>query len=80
MNTPDSHRGEGVKDADLVKEELPTERTLGVYWNVEKDALCFKVNLKEKPRNRRGMLSMLSYFYCLNGLASPFILKGRLIL
>ena len=47
MSIPDSHRREGVKDADLVNEELPTERALGVSWGVEKDVLCFKVNLKE---------------------------------
>ena len=80
MSIPDIHRREGVKDADLVKEDLPTERALRVYWNVEKDALCFKVNLKEKPRNRRGILSMLSSFYDPLGLVSPFILKGKLIL
>ena len=79
MSIPDIHRREGVKDTDLIKEELPMERTLGVYWNVEKDCLCFKVNFKKKPRNRRGMLSMLSSFYDPLGLASPFILKGRLI-
>ena len=45
MSIPDIQRREGVKDTDLIKEELPTERALGVYWNVEKDALCFKVNL-----------------------------------
>ena len=67
-------------DTDLVKEEQPTERALGVYWNVQKDALCFQVNLREKPRNRRGMLSMLSSFYDPLGLISPSILKGRLIL
>ena len=63
MNIPHNHRREGVKDTDLVKEELPTESVLGIYWDIEKDALCFKLNLKEKPRNRRGMLSMLSSFY-----------------
>ena len=46
MSIPDIHRRESMKDTDLVKEELPTERALGVYWNVEKDALCFKVKLK----------------------------------
>ena len=80
MSIPDIHRREGVKDTDLVKEELPTERALGVYWNVKKDALRLKVNLKEKPSNWRGMLSMLSSFYDPLGLVSPFILKGRLIL
>ena len=80
MSIPDTHRREGVKDTDLVKEELPTERALGVTWNVERDTLCFKVNLTKKPSTRRGMLSMLSSFYDPLGLASPFILKGRLIL
>ena len=28
MSIPDIHRREGLKDADLVKEELPTERAL----------------------------------------------------
>ena len=45
MSIPDIQIREGVKDTDLIEEELPTERALGVYWNVEKDALCFKVNL-----------------------------------
>ena len=49
MSIPDIHRREGVNDTDLVKEELFTERALGVYWNVKNDALFFKVNLKEKP-------------------------------
>ena len=79
MSIPDVHRRKGVKNINLVKEELPTERYLEVNWNVEKDALCFKVNLKEKPRNWRGMLSMLSSFYDPVGLASPFLLRGRLI-
>ena len=40
-----------LKDTDLVKEELPTERAFGVNWNFEKNALCFKVKLMEKPRS-----------------------------
>ena len=80
MIISDIHRREGVKDTDLVKEELFTERALGVYWNVEKDALYFKVNLKEEPKNRRGKLSILSSFYIPLGLVSPIILNGRLIL
>ena len=64
----------------MILKELPTEKALKVYWNVEKDDLCFKVNQKEKPRNWRGMLSILSSFYNPQGLASPFILKKKLIL
>ena len=36
MSIPDIYRIEGVKDINLVKEELPTERVLEVNWNVEK--------------------------------------------
>ena len=45
MSLADIHRRESVKDTDLVKEKLFTERALGVYWYIEKDALCYKVNL-----------------------------------
>ena len=76
---PENHKREGVKDPDLVNEELPTERALGVYWNVEKDQLCFKLNLKAGSITRRGMLSALSSFYDPLGLASPFILRSRKI-
>ena len=38
MSIPDIHR-RGVKNTDLVKEELPTESALAVNWNVEKDIL-----------------------------------------
>ena len=31
MSIPEDHRKEGSKDADLVNEDLPTERALGVY-------------------------------------------------
>ena len=36
MSIPDIYRIEGVKDINLVKEGLPTERALQVNWNVEK--------------------------------------------
>ena len=39
MSIPDIHRREGVKDTDLVNEDLPTERALGVLWNAEKDTI-----------------------------------------
>ena len=63
MSIPENHRREGVKDADLVNEELPTKRALGVHWNVEKYQLCFKLNLKTAIITRRGMLSTLRSFF-----------------
>ena len=51
-----------------------------MYWNEEKDQLCFKLSLKAGNIARRGMFSTLSSFYDPLGLASPFILRGSKIL
>ena len=80
MSIPENHRREGVKDVDLVNEELPTERILGVHWNLEKDQLCFKLNLKAGNITRRCVLSTLSSFYDTLRLAPTFIFKSRKIL
>ena len=56
MSIPGNHRREVVKDADLVNEELAAERALGVHWNVEKDQICFTLNLKARNITRRGIL------------------------
>ena len=77
MSIPENHSREGVKDADVVNEQLPTERALGVYWNIEKDQLCFKLNLKAENITRRDMLSTLNSCYDPLGLTSPFILRRR---
>ena len=69
----------GVKNNDLL-ESLPEERALGVLWNVEDDTLGFKVNLKEKPSTRRGVLSVLSSIYDPLGFGAPFLLKGKQII
>ena len=62
ISIPENHRREGVKDADLVNEDLPTERALGVNRDVEKDQLRFKLNLKADSITRRGILSTLRSF------------------
>ena len=57
------------KDADLGNEELPIDRVLGVHWNVEKNLLCFKLNLKARNITRRRILSTLRSLYDPSGLA-----------
>ena len=63
MSIPENHNREGVNNADLVNEELPTERALVGHWNVEKYHLCFKLNLKAGKTTGRGMLSTLSLIF-----------------
>ena len=70
-------RKNGVNDQDLASGELSVDRALGIQWNIEEDKLEFKVKLKEKPMNRRGMLSIISSVYDPLGLVSPHLLKVK---
>ena len=76
QSIPEKDRKIGVKNSDLLG-SLPKDRALGVLWNVENDTLGFKVNLKEKPLTRRGVLSVLSSIYDPLGFGAPFLLKGK---
>ena len=79
QSIPEKDRKIGVKNNDLL-ESLPEERALGVWWNVENDTLRIKINLKEKPLTRRGVLSVLSSNYDPLGFDAPFLLKGKQIM
>ena len=77
---PAEDRAKNVKDLDLRRDILPTQRSLGVHWDIEKDQFTFRVPLSEKPFTRRGVLSIVNSVYDPLGLASPVILEGKLIL
>ena len=55
---PEADRAKPPLDSDL--ENLPVERTLGVPWDVEKDAFLFKVHEPHQPPTKRGILSAVS--------------------
>ena len=65
---------------NLNNQSLPTETTLEVLWNIEEYIFTFKMNMKEKPKTRRDMLSVLSSVYVPLGFVASFILQGRRIL
>lgn len=65
---------------DLCKDNLPVERTLGIWWCVETDTFNFRVQLKDHPLTRRGILSSVSSVFDPLGLVSPFVLVGKQIL
>ena len=77
---PEERHHQKIKDQDLNIGDLPVERALGVHWNIENDYLGFKINLKDKPLTRRGMLSTISSLYDPLGIVAPFVLEGRKIL
>ena len=75
---PESERATSVKDLQLGV--MPSQRALGVKWNLESDTFGFKVKVKEKPPSRRGILSLVSSVYDPLGFASPFVLPAKVIL
>ena len=77
---PKDQRAEGVMELDLNKDVLPIERALGVQWCLESDHLQFRVELKDRPFTRRGILASISSIYDPLGLAAPFLLTGKQIL
>ena len=59
---------------------LPIERALGVIWNVENDALGFRIQLSSKPPTRKVVLSDVSSIYDPDGRGSAFVLPGKKII
>ncbi|XP_077865856.1 uncharacterized protein LOC144352901, partial [Saccoglossus kowalevskii] len=79
-SVPNEARAKNVKQLDLSRDHLPTQRALGVHWKVEPDALGFQINIQDKPPTRRGILSVVSSVFDPIGLAAPFILPGKILL
>ena len=75
---PEADRAKPTLDLDL--ENLPVERTLGVQWDVEKDAFLFKVREPHQPPTKRGILSAVSSLYDPMGFVCPVVLEAKKIL
>ncbi len=56
---------------------MPQERTLGIQWERESDCFKFKVQLKNQPATRRGILSTVASVYDPLGLIAPVLLNGK---
>ena len=77
---PQSDRAKEVKDLGLSHDVLPVERALGVHWNVERDEFVFKIQVKDKPLTRHGLLSIVSSIYDPLGFTAPFVLSAKIVL
>ena len=77
---PTSYRAPSVLDLNLDSNVLPTERTLGVQWNMNSDMFTFKMTPKDKPFTQRGILSVTSSIYDPLGILSPIILPAKRLL
>ena len=77
---PKEEQAKGIQNLDLSQNRLPIERALGVQWCVESDTFQFRIEVKDRPLTRRGILSTVSSVFDPLGLVAPFILIGKRIL
>ena len=77
---PPEDRIDSMQNLDLQRDPLPSQRSLGVMWNLQNDALTFSISLPEKPFTRRGVLLVINSRYDPLGFATPVTLPGRLLL
>ena len=65
---------------DLDRKELPHGRALGVKWCVEVHLLCLEPVKSEFPNTKRGILSGTSSVFDPLRLATPCVMKAKLII
>ena len=75
---PQDERSDGMKELDC--EHLPVERALGLIWDVKGDSFHFRIQTKDRPMTRRGLLSETASLYDPRGFAAPVLLKAKGIL
>ena len=76
----EEERGKDIRSLDLDKDQLPTDRALGLQWSMEDDAFRFDILIPEKPHIRRGILSMVSSVYDPLGIIAPLTLPAKQLL
>ena len=79
-SVPMEDRAKGIQNLELVHDSLPIERALGIQWCIESDTFRFRIELKDCPLTRRGILSTICSVYDPLGFISPVTLLGKQIL
>ena len=77
---PPEDRVDNMQNLDFRRDPLPSQLSLGVMWNLQRDILTCRIDLPDKPFTRRGVLSVINSIYDPLGLATPVSLSGRLLL
>ncbi len=57
---PLQDRADNLQNLDFQRDPLPSQLSLGVVWNLQKDVLTFRIALPEKPFTRRGVIFLSS--------------------
>ena len=75
---PSSELSKSIVSLDLSL--LPTERTLGILWDLNTDSIKVKSVDKWYPDTKRGLLSLISSIFDPLGIVTPSILEPKLII
>lgn len=59
---------------------MPTEKTLGLHWDAEKDVFVIKTGKPSTNLTQRLLLSALNSIYDPLGFIQPVFLKGKRIM
>ncbi|XP_054763530.2 uncharacterized protein LOC129270153 [Lytechinus pictus] len=79
-SVPSRERAKSIRGMDLDIKNNVTERALGIEWSTDDDTIGVKVDLKDRPCTRRGILSTVSSVYDPIGCVSPVILPAKQLL
>lgn len=65
---------------DIMQDNLPEHRSLGIAWNIEDDTFIFRVSKDPKPFTRRGVLSVINSLFDPIGFTAPVTVVGKMLL
>ncbi|XP_061769872.1 uncharacterized protein LOC133560876 [Nerophis ophidion] len=69
-----------VKDLDLSGDFTPTQRSLGLLWEITSDTFTYFASPTNKPFTRRGVLSTVNSVFDPLGMLAPVTIQGRSLL
>lgn len=67
-------------ELNLVLDDLPIGRAIGLHWDANSDTFQFKVVPTSKPPTKRGIVFTVSTLFDPLGFLSPFILPMKVLL
>lgn len=77
---PTEDHAKDIKELDLGAETIPTQRSLGLSWEVTTDTFTFQASPNNQPFTRRGVLSTVNSLFDPLGFVAPITIQGKFLL
>ena len=76
---PEKDRAQSVRSI-RVGDMLPTQRALGVFWDVQNDTFIYKFKPKELANTRRKVVSVTASIFDPIGFIAPHVVRAKIFL